>query len=86
MSITMHAMKKEMLPILARLQGIRNLANTLNLAITELDTACGDCDGSSNSVDAVGRAADKVRAIGEHCGEIIAGMGDCAHRCCQRLC
>ena len=81
----MHAMKKEMLPILARIPEIREVANTLKLAIMELDIACGNCDGSSNSVDAVRDAADAVSSAGAECASHAKAVTEGAHRSCDRL-
>jgi hypothetical protein len=47
----MYAMKKEMLPILARLSQLREWADGLNRAITELEAACRGFDGSEANVD-----------------------------------
>lgn len=81
----MHAMKKEMLPILARIPEGRKGADALNRAVTELDAACGACDGSPESVDALGKAGIAVLIAGVNCASDAEDVSECAHRVWGRL-
>jgi hypothetical protein len=81
----MFAMKKEMLPILSHVPDVGDSGKALTRAACRLDAVCRACDGSPDTVDAVHKAADALRAASLDCYGCAYSAHVCARRCCDEL-
>jgi hypothetical protein len=78
-------LKDEMLPVKARMPYVWHIAGRVERAAYELMQACEECDGSFDTVEAVRKAADALRSVGEDCSEHADSAAECARRSCDRL-
>jgi hypothetical protein len=81
----MPAMKSEMLPNQPRIAEMRAAMTAMGRAVCDLAFACGDCDGSYDSVEAVRDAADAVSSAGADCHCHATSVAEGARRSCDRL-
>ncbi len=80
----MHAMKSEILPILAQLPATLDALDAMKRAAIALDAACRACDGSTASWDIVLDVADMLQAASATCASVTEDVNKCAYQVFNR--